>query len=406
MTSLSSLGNWGDSNTPRYRVAIFAPLFPPAFKGGGPIRTLDALVRSSPQRFALSVLTGDRDVMSTARLHVLRNTWTNLGPVRVYYASVDRPLRLLRGLRHLRRTRPAVLYFNSFFDPALSILPQLLFGMRFWGTAQRLIAPRGEFGSGALGRRALKKKIFLLLYRVVQLHRGVVWHASSELEAENIRDVWGDSARILISQDETSLPALAKEAPVRRPDLGLRVIYLGRIVEHKGLHIVLEALKAAVAVPVALDIYGPEEDKIYAERCRSILDELPNNVTATFRGVLEPHQVRPTLVPYDVMVMPTAGENFGHVIAEALSVSCPVLCTPTTPWGDVITDGGGRIVQDRSVESWANALNEYANAPSEELMNRRRKATQAYEMWSAQAGHVHIFDLLDDEMTTPRVTVG
>ena len=59
----------------------------------------------------------------------------------------------------------------------------------------------------------------------------------------------------------------------------------------------------------------------------------------------------PTCSPSaDIFLFPTRGENFGHVVAEALSVGCPVLTTPTTIWTDLLTSGGGSVF-DGDVEA-------------------------------------------------------
>jgi glycosyltransferase involved in cell wall biosynthesis len=38
---------------------------------------------------------------------------------------------------------------------------------------------------------------------------------------------------------------------------------------------------------------------------------------------------------------PTRGENYGHVIAESLSVGTPVLISDQTPWRELSSDGLG-----------------------------------------------------------------
>ncbi len=38
------------------------------------------------------------------------------------------------------------------------------------------------------------------------------------------------------------------------------------------------------------------------------------------------------LAGYHLLVLPTRGENFGHVILEALLAGCPVLVSDQTPW--------------------------------------------------------------------------
>ena len=71
--------------------------------------------------------------------------------------AIDQTLAALTEL--LRSTPHDLLYFNSLFDPALSIRPALL---RRLGRVERrplVIAPRGEFARGALGFKSLRKRL-------------------------------------------------------------------------------------------------------------------------------------------------------------------------------------------------------------------------------------------------------
>lgn len=378
------------------RVVIFAPLFPPALFGGGPIRSLEALVSSLSAPFEVSVLAGDREARSVERMPVESNEWSKFKGSAVYYVSANNPLYLAVGLLRLRRTKPHVIYVNSFFDARLSIIPQILWRFFFWGRAERLVAPRGEFGTSAFARRKLKKTAFVLAYRFLGLHTRVYWHASSENEAKDIRRVWGERAKILVREDETSLPALATP-PVEtaKPRTALRAAFLGRIVEHKGLLIILEALRE-LKVPMTLSVYGPEEDASYAAKCRLAAEVLAFDITVVFLGPIPPGDVRTALHDHDVLLMPTAGENFGHVIAEALSVSCPVLCTPYTPWTETLAHGGGQIVEDRTVGSWRQALDRYARYDESERLDRRRCAEVSYNNWKVATAGAHVFELLEE----------
>ena len=379
-------------------VAILAPLFPPAFRGGGPIRTLEAMVNSAPPKFRISVLTGDRDLFAAVRLPVISNSWTRWGASAIYYTSVDRPIKLLQGFVRLRGEGPGVLYINSFFEPKLSILPQLLWRIGFWGKAQRLVAPRGEFGSGAFRRRTKKKKLFIVLYRAIGLHRNLIWHASSGLEANDIRALWGNNARVIIHEDDTSLPELPSEVPAPIRDAhGLRAVFLGRIVGHKGLLILLRAL-INVTEPLTLDVYGPEEDVEYVDQCKEIVENLPVPIRVRFQGILTPNAVRKTLSSYDVLMMPTAGENFAHVIAEALSVSCPVVSSPYTPWSQSLQQGGGVVVAGLDVADWSEAVMDYALLDPRERHRRRVAAGVAYTEWKQRTHGPHLFEVLENHL--------
>lgn len=386
-------------------IGVLAPLFPPATNGGGPIRTLAALVAGAPTRFTVGVLTGDRDLGAGERLPVEKfDSWVKSGDAFVYHASAGSLSGLIRGLRALRKFAPEVIYLNGFFDLRFSIGPQLLWRFGFWGRSVRLLAPRGEFGKRALGRRSVKKRAYMALYRLLGLHRGVYWHASSEMEARTIRDQWGSGAVILIRENETLLPKRADRPPAvgqgEQTESSLHAVFLGRIVEHKGLHLALEAL-VSTREAVELDVYGPAEDAAYLNRCKVLAARTPPNVSIRFLGAVEPDATRQTLARYEVMLMPTAGENFGHVIAESLSVSCPVVCGPATPWTPTLEDGGGEIAP-LTPGSWNAAIERRARASVANRLEQRRNAGRAFDRWQARPAAPHVFELLDHVLSADR----
>jgi glycosyltransferase involved in cell wall biosynthesis len=302
-------------------------------------------------------------------------------------------------MREMRAQRPSVIYINGFFAAPLSILPQLLWRVAYWRDAVRLVAPRGEFGRGALARRTSKKRAYMLVYRLLRLNHHLYWHASSEIEADDIRRIWGDSANIVVRENETLLPPLAARIP-DKPASGkglTQLVFLGRLVPHKGLDIVLRAL-GHLTHAAQLDVYGPEEDVAYTQLCKVLATELPSWIRVRFLPPLKPDSVRDTLSAYDLMLVPTAGENFGHVIAESLSVSCPVMCTPYTPWSETLLSGGGVVVEDRSEERWAHHLAAYTSLTADGRLQFRQRAGEAYDRWSAAPKGPHVFKLLSDAL--------
>ncbi|MFA4894809.1 glycosyltransferase [Microbacterium sp.] len=293
-----------------------------------------------------------------------------------------------------------MLHFNSFFTPHLTILPLLLLRVGFWGRPVTLLAPRGEFGDGALSRRAWKKRLYIRVFRILRLHRSVIWHSTATHETDAIRAMWGSNAQIVYRENDTLLPPTALP-PVHNDSGALRAIYLSRIVEHKGLHIVLEALRDSRSTLV-FDIYGSPEDEEYAQRCEAVARSLPSNITVTFHGTIKPEGVRDVLANHDVLLMPTAGENFGHVVAEALSVSCAVVTTPKTPWTGVLQGGAGFVV-DRNVEDWRVAIESLARLDPACLIQLRQAAGDSYTLWASRPRAPHVWQLAL-ELLTPRLT--
>ena len=56
---------------------------------------------------------------------------------------------------------------------------------------------------------------------------------------------------------------------------------------------------------------------------------------------MAPELIREAVVSSDLLFLPTAGENFGHAIQEALAAGCPVLISDRTRWRDLAPKGVG-----------------------------------------------------------------
>lgn len=375
------------------RVAVLVPLFPPAQLGGGPIRSLSALVAQQPDAVQSLVFTSDRDLDGT-RLQVVANSVLDAPHGHTYFASTDRHGAMVRGLRTIRRYRPNMIYVNGFFNLKFSILIQLLASVRLFRGAKLLLAPRGEFSCGALGLKPAKKRRYLRAYRWLRLDRQVLWHASSQRERDDILHVIGAQAQVLVRENETTLPEIA-QAPVTPPGNALRLAYVGRITEMKGLHLLLEGLKATTS-RIDLVVFGSPEDRVYFAKCEQLMSSLPPNVHCDYKGWLDSDEVRETLATFELLAQPTAGENFGHVLAESLSVSCPVACADVTPWSPVLRDGGGIVLDSRSAAVWTKELEHYASLSAGARLARRRAAGHAYEAWRTATKQRHVFELALD----------
>lgn len=379
------------------KISVFCPLFPPAQLGGGPIRTLEAMVRSAPDTCAVVVVTGDTDLGQTLKLPVASNVWLPFYNSRVRYVSRRSPRAMLSALLSVRDFSPDVVYLTGFFS-VWSIVPQLFWRLGFFSPRSVILAPRGELGASALSLKSGKKRWFLRVYRLLRLQSTIVWHASSAREAHDVRRVLGSKVSVIVRENDTLLPDHA-DAPPKTESGALSAIYLGRIVRIKGLHTLLEGL-ATVKVPMSLDVVGPEEDEAYVRACRELAMRVPPHVKIRFRGAIDNADVRSTLKSYDVMFMPTTGENFGHVIAEALSVSCPVVAADTTPWTPVLRSGGGVVVDSNDPQQWSQAVNSYCQLGAGGWQERRLMAGEAYTAWKNESNdRPHLFSVIAGDLS-------
>ncbi|WP_226344408.1 glycosyltransferase [Agilicoccus flavus] len=385
----------------RLRVVAALPAYLPAYRGGGPIRTVAAMVARHGDRLDVHVVTGDHDWGERQPLPVPTERWTPVGRAQVWYARAGSAASWWRTWRAVGRLRPDVLYLNGVFPTWTTIAP--LAARRLgWRPGQVLLAPRGEFGSGALALRPDKKRVFLVAARLLGLFRGVTWHASTNLEADEIAGVV-PGAQIVVHENEVELPELATRAPIPTADDGrLRIVYVGRVADKKGVDVLLEAL-SGVSTPTRIDVIGAAPDAAYLARCERLAETAR---TAGHRvdiaGAVRSDRVRSLFSSADVFAFPTAHENFGHTIAEALSVGCPVLLPDTTPWSPVLRSGGGEVVGSREPADWARALQDRARRSPDERRAERARVADAYDAWQAGRNHASVFDLMPHPIDTGR----
>lgn len=387
----NTLSNQELDTLKKQSVLIPTPYYEPAHLGGGPIRTLKALVEAAPENFEVKIVCLNHDFGTTEDLVPKSNEWVRHGKATINYT--DGGLRVFYDALRLTKCVD-ILYLNSFFNAQFTILPIFLSITKVIKNRKILIAPRGEFDPGALKFSAAKKKIYINLFKFLHLHHKVIWHASSSLEAHHIQNVFGEHTKILVRENETSLPLMATTRAKRSTD-PVTLLFASRLHEKKGLHILLGALQG-ISTQINLNIVGKFEDPSYAEKCRSLASALPSNFKVSFIGALPHESVLEHFRKADLFVFPTAGENFGHVIAESLSQSCPVMCSDNTPWNKVLKSGGGYVVPSLSIDEWSSELMKFLKNGNKLLEQSSLNAGESYNAWRLESKGEHIFRMIEN----------
>ncbi len=342
------------------RVVVLTHGFPPAFRIGGPARSLGAMTSLLEPAFSFRVITSAYD--QGPELDVVADAWTRSYGATVYYCSTSRQ-RPWSIWRLISQTNPDVVYLNSLFDVRFSIIP-LTLSRIFLKRWPILVAPRGELSLGALGHRRHKKAAFLRLYRLLRIHQWISWHASTELESRDIIRVFGNRVSIYLARDLTVETDVPLHEPAVPPGHESRtsLVFLSRIVPKKNLDGLLRAL-AIVDVPMSLTIAGPIEDKNYWSACSELIECLPPTITVSKQGIVTPDEVVPFLSGFDLFVLPTHGENFGHVILEALIAGVPVIAGRETPWSAIQAKGAGWMCDSNDIDALVDLLREFDSMP-------------------------------------------
>lgn len=361
----------------RVSVLAFLAHYLPGCKAGGPVRSMERIVAALADEFEFHIVTSDRDLLDDAPYPgIAADAWNRVGKAWVYYASPER-----RGAtvwrRLMRETPHDVLYLNSLFDPRFTLRPLLARRRAATRGTPIVLAPRGELSPGALHLKRWKKVPFLGLTRAAGLYRDVLWHASTGEEAQLIRQTFGARAQIAVARDMSAIAAGSPPSPQADGDSGfLRVVFLSRISRKKNLDYALRVL-ARTTCRIHFDIWGPLEDAAYWRECQDLIRTMPENVAVRYRGVASASDVNRVLAGYDLFILPTRGENYGHVIAEALAAGTPVLLSDTTPWRDLRGLGvGWDLPLDDGEGAFLKAVQEVAAMPLDERADWRRRVRQ------------------------------
>lgn len=361
-------------------ILLFTDHYLPGYRAGGPVRTIANMVENLGDDFKFLIITRDRDLNEDNPYQDCKiNQWNTVGKASVFYLSPDQLS--LRNIAFLMRaTAHDILYLNSFFSPRFTCFPLLIRRFSIARSEAIVLAPRGEFGKGALRIKPVKKSVYIWAAKLLHIFENITWQASSPYEAMDITRIVGRSAKkIHVAPD--LLPRISGNAnhstnrAPSRTEKELRVIFLSRISPIKNLEFLLDVLQN-VASPLSLNIYGPIEDQAYWNKCQQLMARLGNNVTVTYRGPIKPESVPAIFSAHDVFVFPTQGENFGHVIYEALSAGTSVIVSDKTPW---LADKSGALeilpLSDKA--SWIQAIESWAGFSSSDY-SKQREAAYSY----------------------------
>jgi glycosyltransferase involved in cell wall biosynthesis len=111
-------------------------------------------------------------------------------------------------------------------------------------------------------------------------------------------------------------------------------LFLSRIVHYKGLMNLIQAWAVIRPAEWTLKIAGPDQEG-YQSECEAVVRDLKLQDTVKFVGPLYHEQKWQAYADADLFILPTFTENFGIVVAEALSSAVPVITTRGAPWRDL-----------------------------------------------------------------------
>ena len=363
----------------RTRILVSSEWFPPAFKAGGPIRSVYNLILAmksdgSNPDLQFFVLAGIYDLGEEEKMAgVDEGVWSNLesvSGVQVRYENRSN-WKKSNWKNIFDEVKPDVLYLNSLFSIAFALRPLQI--ARANGV-KTVLAPRGMLGAGALAIKPLKKFIFLSLARNLDFFHSVEFHASTKDEVLEVkRHIPGKKVFEARNFPDPTIKAL----PANTLTKGLNLLCLGRVHPIKNLLFALEILSNMDlnSRKVNVNIVGPSEDEKYLN---SILNLSKDSLEITYSGATSHKGLREVFKNAHFLLMPTLHENYGHAIIESWGFGRPVLLSDNTPWSDLQKLGLGYSTA-LIPELWEEVFNKVLAGSEDDLRDMSKRCNERYQ---------------------------
>lgn len=162
--------------------------------------------------------------------------------------------------------------------------------------------------------------------------------AASNFEANNINRILGVSLnRIVVIPHGVDIIDMEKNY---RNDNKINLLYVGYLLELKGVQYIIEALKELIhmkGADVFLTIVGKGT---YEDKLKELANELNVNKYIDWKGYIFSKELMEEFKKADIFLLMSRSENFGIVVTESLALGTPVIITKTTALTEFLNEPG------------------------------------------------------------------
>lgn len=356
------------------KVLIIFPYYLPGFRSGGPQRTIQSIVEAYGSLVNIYILALNHDFGVDEIYDDIKPGWNRVGKANVKYVTSKEYNTNM--IIQVAQNMDMVYACSLFSKYTIKTIIAKKVGKI---SKEVVVAPMGVFSAGAMKEKLFKKIVFLKTFKALRMFDDIRWCFTTCREKEEAEKYIGIINRAIVAED---LPRKPKENVTLKKNKKineLRIIFLSRICQKKNLKQCLTILNTKWNGKIIFDIYGTIEDYGYWRECREIIPKLKQNIKCNYCGEVKTDLVPDVFEKYDVFLFPTFGENYGHVIFEALASGCVPIISDKTIWNNLEINQCGFVVpleninefraildkclkmDDANYSKWSNNSIEYAN---------------------------------------------
>jgi len=182
------------------------------------------------------------------------------------------------------------------------------------------------------------------------------------------------------------------------------ILFLSRIHPKKGIDLLIDAVAKVNILPsdMVFVIAGPDQSG-ETEKLQRRAKELGVESRFKWVGMLTGNIKWGAYAAAESFILPSHQENFGIVVAEALSTSTPVLITnKVNIWREIDAAGAG-FVEDDDVDGVKNLLNRWFELTTKEKLVMTMNAKACYQNnFSIESAVADLEKVLLNVINTPR----
>jgi glycosyltransferase involved in cell wall biosynthesis len=199
------------------------------------------------------------------------------------------------------------------------------------------------------------------------------------------------SVRELVPGAEGAVAHPGKDHVVPVPSRGgeegkLTVLYLGNILPHKGLDVLVRAIAALPRGSARLEVVGAPLDAEYLLSVGNLVASEGLGREVRFHGRLSDRERDAVMASSDVLVLPSYHEGYGLVLVEALAAGLPVIAPASGGAREIISDGReGYLVRGGDAEAIAAGLRSLSDrSVRAEMSTNARRRFQSLPSWGTE----------------------
>lgn len=198
-----------------------------------------------------------------------------------------------------------------------------------------IMTPRGCLEPWCMKQKRIKKLVAFHLYQKRDLQQAACILATSKMEADNIRAL-GITSPIAIIPNGIDISEYKCRTSEDKTHVKKQILFLSRIHEKKGIEFLINAWEQLrEKYPTWNVVIAGNGEESYIHRLNEIIKSKSLRDCVEIIPPVFGEDKRRLYCESSLFVLPSYSENFGMVIAEAMSCGVPVITTNGTPWQEL-----------------------------------------------------------------------